>query len=446
MVILGLGSNVGDRLLNLREASQKIAKIVGVTIQRISPLYVSEALLPDHAPAEWNKPFLNLALSCETQLAPSEFLKQLKNIETVMGRQSHLLHWGPRIIDIDILAWDNLILQSENLTVPHIHLLNRPFALWPLADIAPLWSFPGSGQYQHKTAAEIVEKWGNRFLGDAPFHTRQIYQRLEAPQLMGILNVTPDSFSDGGNFLPPERAVSHARALVEAGAEIIDLGAEATAPGATPLDAKTEWERIQPVLTELAAVREQWLIPPRLSIDTYHPETAKKALEAGAHWINDVSGLDDIPMREVLAETQSECVVMHHLSVPANKKIVLARHEDPVAYVYEWAEKRLTELQQHGIKKEKMIFDPGIGFGKTPEQSLLLLQHIAVFKQLGVRLLVGHSRKGFLSLFTHQPAALRDIETLSAAIYLATQAVDYLRIHEVGFCARALCVKAALTV
>lgn len=443
MVILGLGSNVGNRLENLRKGLHAIKTISGLTVKQVSPIYVSDALMPDNAPADWDMPYLNLALACNTNLEPMELLKQLKSTEWSIGRKPEIRHWGPRIIDIDILAWDDLIIQSEALTVPHASLQERPFALWPLADVAPLWVFPFPGQNQGKTAAQIVEQWGSRFSGQAPFHTRQIHQRIDTSQLVGIINVTPDSFSDGGKFIHPEHAIKHMSHLVSSGAEILDIGAESTSPVATPLDAKTEWERLAPVLAAIKEEQKKWVIQPKISVDTRHSEVAAKVLDAGIDWINDVSGLDDPAMREIIANSSADCVVMHHMSIPERRDHIMPRHQDPVKAVYVWAEKRLAELEAQGIARQRIIFDPGIGFGKMAEQSLCILKNIHAFESLGTRILVGHSRKTFLSLLTGMPFAERDIETMAMTIFLANQEVDYIRVHNVEMCARGLKVSTA---
>lgn len=443
MVILGLGSNLGDRLANLRKSLCSIKKISGITVHQVSPIYASDALLPDNAPAEWDMPFLNLSLRCETTLTPLELLKQLKTIEWSIGRKPEIRHWGPRIIDIDILAWDNLVIHNEKLTVPHESLQERPFALWPLADVAPLWIFPLAGPNYGKTAAEMVEHWGSRFTGQAPLHTKQIYQRIDLPQLVGVINVTPDSFSDGGKFLSADKALQQALYLVYSGAEIIDIGAESTAPNASPLDPETEWKRLQPVLSAIKKARGDFIITPKISVDTRHADVAEKALSFGADWINDVTGLTNPTMREIVAQSKADCVVMHHRSIPASRDHILPREQDPVKLVYEWGAKQLDKLEQAGIARERIIFDPGIGFGKVPEHSFLLIKHIDVLTKLGTRLLVGHSRKSFLSLFTHHPSSDRDIESLVNTLYLARKPIDYLRVHNVEVTARGLRVMAA---
>lgn len=444
MVILCLGSNLGDRLGNLRKALHAIQSIKDLAVLQVSPVYLSDALMPENAAEDWDMPYLNVGIRCETTLDPFFLLDQLKNIETTIGRKPTTRHWGPRVIDIDILAMGDTVIQSERLNVPHLSLQERPFALWPLADVAPLWIFPLPGENQGKTAAQMVEAWGSRFSGEAPFHTRQIYQRIDTPQLVGIVNVTPDSFSDGNRYLNPELAVQHIIQLIEDGAEIIDIGAESTAPTATPLDADEEWQRLEPVLKAIQAIQHQFIIPPKISIDTRHSSVAAKALEIGVDWINDVSGLDDVAMRNIIAQSHADCVVMHHLSIPESRNHVLPRDKDPVRAVFAWAEKRLQELEQHGIHRDRIIFDPGIGFGKMAEQSLLVLKNVDAFKSLGVRVLIGHSRKTFISLLTGLPFAERDIETVALTVCLAKQPVDYLRVHNVEWNARALRVAAAL--
>ncbi|RDI41346.1 dihydropteroate synthase [Aquicella lusitana] len=444
MVILGLGSNVGDRMANLRKALIAIRQIPGMIVEQVSPVYLSDALLPENAPPEWDMPHLNLALRCHTTLEPLDLLDQLKKIEWSIGRKPEVRHWGPRILDVDILAWNSDIIKSERLTVPHESLQERPFALWPLADVAPDWRFPLNGPYHDKTAAEIGEQWGSRFTGNAPLRARQIYQRIDTPQLMGVVNVTPDSFSDGGAFLEAEKALQQALYLVYSGAEIIDIGAESTAPSAKPLTADIEWQRLEPVLAAIQAAKDKFMILPKISIDTRHSEVAAKALKQGVDWINDVTGLEDEAMRELVCTSKADCVVMHHMSIPASRQHVLPRHQDPVRLVYEWGAKQIDVLEKAGISRERIIFDPGIGFGKVAEHSLQLIRHTDVFKQLGTRVLIGHSRKSFLSLFTPHTFAERDIETLSIALYLAKQPVDYLRVHNVEMCARGFRVQAAL--
>ncbi len=429
MIILGLGTNLGDRLENLRQALHSLKKLPQLTVQQVSPIYISDALLPANAPPAWNRPHLNLAIRCETTLTPQELLHQVKIIEKALGRVPEKT-WGPRIIDIDLLAWDDLTLTDDTLQLPHKQLMNRPFALWPLSDVAPFW------RYQGKTAVEMTAPWGSPFAGNAPLHTRQIAQRIDTPQLIGIINITPDSFSDGGKYTAEDEAAARAKELVMQGAEIIDIGAEATNPRAKAISAEEEWERLMPVLNAILADNASRIISPKISIDTRHAEVAEKALAHGVQWINDVSGLDDNKMREVIAASECDIVVMHHLGIPVNRTRLLSLEQNPIEQILPWAEERLTQLIQQGIAKERVIFDVGIGFGKNPQQCLELIKHIERFRQLGTRLLIGHSRKIFLEQFTPHEFAERDPETVALSLFLATQQIDYLRVHNIDLHAR----------
>jgi dihydropteroate synthase len=162
-------------------------------------------------------------------------------------------------------------------------------------------------------------------------------------------------------------------------------------------------------------------------------------------WINDVSGLSDPQMREIIKSSARDVVIMHQLGIPENNNIHLPVNQDPVPCVYDWAEAQLEFLQQQGINSERVIVDIGIGFGKTAEQSMRLLQQVSQFKKLGTRLLVGHSRKSFLKLFTDKSALQRDIETLPVSLYLSRVGVDYLRLHNIELTARAFRVEKAFS-
>ena len=443
MVILGLGSNLGDRLAHLRNALRLIKKIPQLTVSQVSPVYISDALLPENAPTSWDTPYLNLSVRCETTLAPYDLLNHTKQIEINLGRKPNK-EWGPRVIDVDILAWDDLIQYDKVLHIPHECLHERPFALWPLADVAPHWVYPLPGPNQGKTAIEMTAKWGSHFSGDAPFHTRQIQQRIDTSQLVGVLNLTPNSFSDDGKLADLSHAVKTAWQLVQSGAEIIDIGAEATGPDATAITAEAEWQRLEPFLSVLLPELNYQIIKPKISIDTYHASTAEKVLSLGVDWINDVSGLTHPAMQNLLAKHSCDIVVMHHLGIPTRRDQTLPLNQDPVALVYEWADHQLKKLEALGISRERIIFDVGISFGKTAKQSFELLKNIHAFKNLGTRLLVGHSRKSFLQQFTQRPPKERDIETIALSLHLNKQAVDFVRIHDVDAHARAFKVAAAL--
>lgn len=415
MVILGLGSNLGDRKSYLEQAIALLR--TQVAVESVSTVYESAAMLPPEAPREWNKPFLNLAVKASTRLSPRELLTKLKQIERELGR-SKRERWAPREIDLDILAWGALVVSEDDLKIPHPGLLERPFALRPLAELAPDWSYPVPGPHYGQRARALA------------LATQA--EPFEFPELVGIVNVTPDSFSDGGLFLSAEKAAEQARALALEGATVVDIGAESTRPGAQALSPGDEWLRMEPVLRSLRHSLVDLANKPRLSIDTRNAMVARRALEYGIRWINDVSGFCDPQMQAVARECECDLVVMHSLSVPADRNIVFATDVDPVAEVLKWAAKRFSELERTGISRERLIFDPGVGFGKTPDQSLKLLAGAARFRELGTRVLIGHSRKSFLSRFTSKAFVDRDPETVTASLELARKGVNYLRVHNVS--------------
>ncbi len=247
---------------------------------------------------------------------------------------------------------------------------------------------------------------------------------MKKPKLMGVLNLTPDSFSDGGAFAHVDRAMAQFNQLLTDGADIIDIGAESTRPGATSLTHEQEWARLEPVLTQLPATA-------RISIDTYHPQTVVKALGLGVAMINDVGGLRDAEMRAVLSDSDCDIVVMHALTIPADKAVLWPKDTDVVAEIMTWKRKIADLAVTSGIDPQRLIFDPGIGFGKTAEQSLALLLHAAEIVGQSGRWLYGHSRKSFLTLFSDAPASERDALTLAFSVQLASAGADYLRVHAV---------------
>jgi 2-amino-4-hydroxy-6-hydroxymethyldihydropteridine diphosphokinase/dihydropteroate synthase len=226
---LGLGSNLGDRRANIARALESLTR-GGHPVLRVSPVVESPAMLPDDAPADWNRPYLNVVAECEAPGSPDDLLDRLKQIEVDLGRGEHA-RWAPRTIDLDILLWGTERIATERLSVPHSGITERAFVLTPLAALAPLATIPGRGT---KTLLEWSRAPGRHI-----------------PLWMGILNVTPDSFSDGGRFESWTAVEAQADTLVAAGASFIDVGAESTRPGATPLDAEQEWQRLERVLAPL---------------------------------------------------------------------------------------------------------------------------------------------------------------------------------------------------
>lgn len=249
-------------------------------------------------------------------------------------------------------------------------------------------------------------------------------------QLVGILNLTPDSFSGDGHSYNPRNALEQLEKIFQDGAAIVDVGAESTRPGATPLNHEEEWRRLSHFLEYLKQDNRHDYFP-RISIDTYHPETAKKALAFGVGWINDVWGFQDARMVEAVKDSICDIVVMHSLSIPADPQVTFPPDTDIILALINWANERLQKLEGQGIARDRVILDPGIGFGKTAEQSQAIIDRIDALKTLGVRLLVGHSRKSFLKLHTSEPPGQRDAATAEISVKLAKAGVDFLRVHNV---------------
>jgi dihydropteroate synthase len=247
------------------------------------------------------------------------------------------------------------------------------------------------------------------------------------PKLMGIVNVTPDSFSDGGRFPDVEAAVTHALQLERDGADFLDVGGESTRPGAAPVALEEERRRVVPVIAELA---RRTSLP--ISVDTTKAEIARLALEAGGVIVNDISGLTfDPEMPAVCREMGAGVVCMHIQGTPQTMQQD-PRYEDVVREIVEYFERRLAALDAAGIPASRVALDPGIGFGKTAQHNLDILSNVAAFRRLGRPVLIGHSRKRFLTKVLGRTVEERTAGTIGVSIALAQQETDILRVHDVA--------------
>ena len=258
--------------------------------------------------------------------------------------------------------------------------------------------------------------------------------QLGRPVVMGILNVTPDSFSDGGHFIEPAQAISHAAEMAKQGADILDIGAESTRPygGAKPVSADDELTRLAPVLPAVTALG----LP--VSIDTIKASVARWALDQGATIVNDVWGLQRDPdMSPLVAERGVPVIVMHNRD-SADAGI------DIVADVIAFFDRSLEIAARAGIAQDKIVLDPGIGFGKTPEQSITCLAHLAAFKRFGLPLLVGASRKRFINSVTPSLPDERIGGSIASHLLAIEQGAAIIRVHDVKETVQALRVTAAI--
>ncbi|MGB0909253.1 MAG: dihydropteroate synthase [Nitrospirales bacterium] len=263
-----------------------------------------------------------------------------------------------------------------------------------------------------------------------PTHWQACTQRIPLESrtlLMGILNVTPDSFSDGGTYFSPQRAVDHLLSMIEEGAEIIDIGGESTRPGALPVDEQEEIRRLKPVLE---AVGHRSTVP--ISIDTRKASVAKMALDLGAIIVNDISGLrDDVHMAKVVAETGAGLVLMHKKGRPETMQDS-PEYNDVVGEVKDFLAARVEVARKQGIALDQIVLDPGIGFGKSVPHNILLVSQCAQFLGLGLPIMVGVSNKAFIGKIIDKPVEARAFGTATAVAIAIFQGAHIVRVHDVG--------------
>lgn len=377
-IVLALGTNLGNKFNNLRQVLNLLQTIM--VIEKESIIFETDAVLPQKCPPEWDIPYLNMVVSGDTQLSPNELLHAVKRIENEMGRDPEHEFWSPRIIDIDILYYGDLTISTPELTIPHKEIKNRPF-------VKSLLNFIGYDFFDNET---------NLYEPKRSFTL--------SPKLVGIVNITPDSFSDGGKFLTAENAVKRVNEILANGGYIAELGAQSTRPGYTEISAKEEIKRLTPVMEKLADMSN-------IGVDTYFDDVAIFALSNGVKWINDIKGNLADKTLQILAKNQAKLVIMDN--------------GQGVKYLQERV-KYLTEL---GIERQDIIIDPGIGFAKTRQQSVKILQQISKYPFSMSQIMVGHSRKSFIKSFAS--SSNRDVETLAISSYLADKKVGYLRIHDI---------------
>ena len=244
-------------------------------------------------------------------------------------------------------------------------------------------------------------------------------------RIMGVVNVTPDSFSDGGRFFDPETAIEHGLLLASQGADVLDIGGESTRPFAQPVTIDQELSRVIPVIKGLASKVK---VP--ISIDTYHPEVAKKAIKAGATIVNDVFGLRSKGMAQLCAKEKVPVVIMHMQGEPRNMQQDPS-YVDVVGEVYDFLSAQSEAAIQAGVRPERIVIDPGIGFGKTLQHNLLLMKNVAELRSLGYPVLLGPSRKSFIAGVTKLPVDKRLYGTLGAVCTGALSGADMVRVHDV---------------
>ncbi|KAI8869170.1 Dihydropteroate synthase [Ramicandelaber brevisporus] len=381
-VYIAIGTNIGDRAKNIHDAIRMLGahgRVVDTSfLYTTKPMYVVDQ--PE---------FLNGVLQFETTLPPHDLLAALKNIEATLGRDlKGGIRNGPRPIDLDIIFYDQLVMETPTLTIPHMLCHERAFVLRPLCDINPYFIHP----VHQKTVSrllKLIPAPANMSV-DTPADADMIrvtpirnelihwYHPLSNPSaktlVMGILNCTPDSFSDGGDHFEPKAAADSANVMTEQGADILDIGGASTRPGAVDVPVAEEERR---VVGTIAAIRSSNSQTP-ISVDTFVASVAKSAIQAGADMINDVSGGTlDKNMFAVAAELQVPVCLMHMRGTPKTMtKLTDYAGGDVVRGVIAELDARVRAALRAGVYRWNIIVDPGIGFAKTHEQNLVLLRRL----------------------------------------------------------------------
>ena len=405
---LALGSNIGEIDKNIDNAIKQL-KNIGCKIIKIAPFYHTKPLLPPNADESYNKIFCNTAVEVETNFEPFEMLHEIKQIETIIGREPIHKLWSPRIIDIDILYCEKqglpVIITTAELTIPHKELFNRAFVLDPLSHIAPTLSINGKN-----------------------ILTESKKQLLHQSAIMAIVNVNNNSFSGDGS-IDANINENKIHSLVEQRVAFIDIGAESTNPKSLPISAEEELSRLQ-IANIFNIIKKYKTNGVKFSIDTYHPETAEFCIKNGFDVINDVNGFKNTRMWKIMQEnSQSEAVIMHSIVPNGDKKNVLPEKANIISILNELVIDVEKKARENNIDKNRIIIDYGIGFGKTAEQDLFIINNIDKIDNRGFRVLIGHSMKSFMKILGAKTDAERQDMTNKISSLLTKKGVDVLRLH-----------------
>lgn len=473
-VVIALGSNVGNRVAQLEQAVLGLAA-KGIQIERLSGLY-------DTAPAHvHDQPrFLNACLLAHVSHEPHALLRVMKAQEAEQGRsqeKAQQIRFGPRPVDIDLILYANArVSDGDTLQVPHPRLHQRPFVLKPLEDLLqPAFSSSSSAAFpadddMYSWWQSYVTHWraagGQEADGELErvfpvahgqlmtLSCRHGYPDGKRPVIVSAVNATPDSFSDAGVAHAPEAAADAAEALVQAGADIIDVGGESTQPGAEPVGEQQELQRVLPAIQ---AIRNRGLpAGVLLSVDTYRASVAQAAVDAGVHIVNDVSGgtLDDT-MHATVAQSGAAYVLGH---MRGNPKTMQQSQNTSYTNVCEEVGAELgeavhTAMCSSGLPNWRTWVDPGIGFAKGFQGNLELISGIGTIRQhlhahgadAEAPVMMGPSRKGFLGKLTgEQEPSQRDYATSAAVAACVASGADALRVHNARAGAHAASVAHAL--
>ena len=435
---IGIGSNLGNRHENIVN-SMNLMKKSGIKILKTSLLYQSRAFVrqEDEGNKEFDVDFLNMAILCESNdmKNPREILKTLKKIEEQIGRVENG-KWTPRLIDLDLLFFDNLVVNDYDLKIPHRELEKRAFVIIPLLQIMPEWSYPDKKNNLYgKSIAQIYQKnffsTRENFINTTPYNLR----------ITGIVNLTPDSCSGDGYL--KDKTIDINKICEEIwnkfknGASVLDFGAQSTRPGFEIIEPEIEIERLKTIMDVFFQnYYSRNKIYPTISIDSFYSKVIEYCVKNYAiDIINDVSGLQNLDLLNFVENSDRKIVLTHNLKLNSYDSKTNNLNE-----MIEWFERKIETIltyRSKTIKPEQIILDPGIGFGKTVHEQWVIVKNIETLKkQLNFPILFGHSKKSFLKTIAGDYTE-RTSQTLGVSSIVAKH-VDYLRVHDVELHAKTL--------
>ncbi|KAI9307342.1 Dihydropteroate synthase-like protein [Cunninghamella echinulata] len=439
---IAMGSNMGDRVGNIYQALDLLEKECSSVVVDTSYLYETPPMYHTDQPV-----FLNGVCKINTCLDPHQLLSKLKEVEATLGRQQTTFRNGPRPIDLDILFYNDLVMETEDLIIPHIAIQEREFVLWPLCDVAKEMEHPKLYKTCGQLLSQLLKVTAeseqgpliiNKVIPIQKGSQKTIWNWKDQTFIMGILNTTPDSFSDGGSYIDIEKAIEAAYRMKEDGASMIDVGGMSTRPGAD--DSFPEEEEIRRVVPVIKGLREKGFDLP-ISIDTFRAKVAEAAIEAGADMINDISGGSRDPnMLAVMAKYKVPVCLMH---MRGDAKTMMSKENTTYdnGDVMDAISQQLYVLVQRaiasGVYRWNIIIDPGIGFAKTADQDFTILRRLgdmiaedALLE--GFPILMGPSRKKFIGRVTGVDVAdQRSFGTAGAVAASVAGGANILRVHDV---------------
>ncbi|KAL1967038.1 hypothetical protein VTN77DRAFT_3562 [Rasamsonia byssochlamydoides] len=436
---IALGSNMGDRIGMVERACLEMER-AGIKIKRTSSLFETAPMYVLD-----QDPFINGVCEVETTMEPIQLLDTLQVIEKGLGRYK-TIEKGPRVIDLDILLYDNETISHPRLNIPHKLMLEREFVLRPLCQLIPHERVP----LPDTNLTYLSQLKSLPPPATAPVVTTPIAPFLppltpsdpkRRTHVMAILNLTPDSFSDGGKHFSPgdlSRLTATVRNFISAGATIIDIGGESTRPGSTPVTEEEELARVIPTIRHIrTSIPEAANVA--ISIDTYHARVAAEACAAGADIINDVSaGTLDPEMLPTMARTGKTVILMHMRGTPSTMTKLTDYPNGVIQGVGSELLARVRAAEEAGVRRWRIILDPGLGFAKGQTQNLTLLRDMSTLRT-GIEgleyfpWLVGTSRKGYIGRITGvEKPSERTWGTAAAVTASVASGADIVRVHDVA--------------